>query len=89
MKRFYKIICFTLVLAAALLTGGIFYLQQLKPQYSGALVLEGLNQPVEVYFDTWAVPHIYARNEADAYFALGYDSRGKVFIEIDLEGSDI
>ncbi len=35
-------------------------------------MLEGLNQQVDIYFDPWAVPHIYARNEADAYFALGY-----------------
>jgi penicillin amidase len=72
MKRFYKIIFFTLLLAAALIAGSFVYLQQLKPQYSGELVLEGLHEQVDVYFDPWAVPHIYARNEADAYFALGY-----------------
>lgn len=72
MKRFYKIIFFTLLLAAALIAGSFIYLQQLKPQYSGELVLEGLHEQVDVYFDPWAVPHIYARNEADAYFALGY-----------------
>jgi len=72
MKRIYKILLFTFVLAAVLLAGIFLYLQQLKPQYSGELVLESLNQQVDVYFDPWAVPHIYARNEADAYFALGY-----------------
>lgn len=72
MKRFYKFIFFTLLLAAALIAGSFIYLQQLKPQYSGELVLEGLHEQVDVYFDPWAVPHIYARNEADAYFALGY-----------------
>ncbi|MGD8393213.1 MAG: penicillin acylase family protein [Desulfobacterales bacterium] len=72
MKRFYKIILFTLVLVAALMAGSIVYLHQLKPQYSGELVIEGLNQQVDVYFDPWTVPHIYARNEVDAYFALGY-----------------
>lgn len=62
----------TLLLVAILVAGGFIYLQQLKPRYSGELVLEGLHQKVEVYFDPYAVPHIYARNEADAYFALGY-----------------
>ena len=66
-----------LLLAAILVVGGFIYLQQLKPQYSGELVLEGLHQKVEVYFDPYAVPHIYARNEADAYFATrAHDAYG-------------
>jgi penicillin amidase len=69
----------TLLLVAILVAGGFIYLQQLKPQYSGVLVLEGLHQKVEVYFDPYAVPHIYARNEADAYFALGYVHPGTPF----------
>jgi penicillin amidase len=72
MKRFYKIIFVTFLLAAILVAGCFAYLQHLKPQYSGVLVLPGLHREVEVYFDPYAVPHIYARNEADAYFALGY-----------------
>ena len=72
MKWFYKILLTTLVLVAILIAAGFFYLLQLKPQHSGDLVLTGLHQEVEVFFDPWAVPHIYARNEADAYFALGY-----------------
>jgi penicillin amidase len=72
MKRFRKIIFITLLLVVILMAGGMIYLQQLKPQYSGDLVLEGLHQQVDVYFDSWAIPHIYARNEVDAYFALGY-----------------
>ncbi len=72
MKRLYKIMFITFLLAAILIAGGGIYLQQLKPQYSGERVLPGLHQKVEVYFDPWAVPHIYALNEADAYFALGY-----------------
>ena len=72
MKLLTKMIWITLLLAVLLMVGGVIYLQQLKPQYSGDLVLKGLHGVVDVYFDDWAVPHIYARNEADAYFALGY-----------------
>ena len=72
MKRLYKIMFVTFLTVAILIAGGGIYLQQLKPQYSGERVLPGLHQKVEVYFDPWAIPHIYARNEADAYFALGY-----------------
>lgn len=49
-----------------------FFLQQTKPTYSGNLILEGLSNNVEVRFDTYGIPHIYAANEADAYLALGY-----------------
>lgn len=66
MKRIYKIILFTFVLAVVLLAGIFLYLQQLKPQYSGERVLEGLNQQVDVYFDPWVIPHIYARNAKEA-----------------------
>ncbi|MGD9054828.1 MAG: penicillin acylase family protein [Desulfobacterales bacterium] len=72
MKRSYKIMFMSLVLVVLLLAGGFIYLRQLKPQYSGEVVLEGLHQKVNVFFDPWAVPHIVAQNENDAYFALGY-----------------
>ena len=42
------------------------------PQRSGEIVLHGLKHEVQVLFDEWAVPHIEAQNEHDAYLALGY-----------------
>lgn len=59
-----------LILVATL--GLYFYLTSTKPVYSGELTLSGLNEPVEVYYDEYGIPHIYAQNETDAYFALGY-----------------
>ena len=38
----------------------------------GDLTVPGLKQPVEVIRDTWGVPHIYARNTEDLFFAQGY-----------------
>jgi penicillin G amidase len=43
-----------------------------SPSYKGELNLTGLDKEVEVYFDEFGVPHIYAHNETDAYQALGY-----------------
>ncbi|MFC5191189.1 penicillin acylase family protein [Algoriphagus aquatilis] len=43
-----------------------------SPSYKGEINLSGLENEVEIYFDTYGVPHIYAQNEADAYRALGY-----------------
>jgi len=53
------------------LAGGLFYYQH-KPDYSGQVTLNGISAPVNVLYDDAGVPHIYAQNEADAYFALGY-----------------
>lgn len=59
-----------LILIAALVL--YFYLNSTKPVYSGELTLAGLKEPVEVLYDDYGVPHIYAQNEEDAYYALGY-----------------
>jgi len=72
MKLVKKILIGLLVL---LIVGGIGifgYIQHLKPQYSGELTLKGINKEVEVLFDDYGIPHIYARSEEDAYFSLGY-----------------
>src|ERR1700727_1992015 len=37
------------------------------------LDVPGLKQPVEILRDRWGVPHIYAQNEADLFFAQGYN----------------
>lgn len=42
------------------------------PKTKGNLSLQGLHEPVDVLTDTYGVPHIYARNEDDLYFAQGY-----------------
>ncbi len=36
------------------------------------LRLDGLQDSVEIIVDEWGVPHIYAQNEADLFFAQGY-----------------
>src|SRR5262245_25702150 len=41
-------------------------------EIDGSLKLPGLQQPVDVIRDEWGVPHIYARNTEDLYFAQGY-----------------
>lgn len=36
------------------------------------LTVGGLQAPVEIITDRWGIPHIYAENEADLFFAQGY-----------------
>ena len=69
MKKFLKIFLIIVVLLAL---GLGYFVNSLKPQYSGNLKLKGLSDKVEVYYDTYGIPHIYAKNQTDAYIALGY-----------------
>jgi len=45
--------------------------------------LAGLQQPVEVLRDRWGVPHIYARNTHDLFFAQGYITAKDRLFQID------
>lgn len=46
--------------------------QAALPQLSGTLSVDGLTQPVEVLRDTWGVPHTFAKNTKDLFFAQGF-----------------
>src|SRR5918994_5658718 len=41
-------------------------------QVDGTLQVPGLREPVDVVRDRWGIPHIYARNTDDLFFAQGY-----------------
>ncbi len=47
-------------------------LRRSLPQTSGRLRLRGLHGPAEVLRDRWGVPHIYAEDVHDLYFAQGF-----------------
>ena len=42
------------------------------PKTDGTEHVEGLNEDVTVYRDSWGIPHIYASNIDDLFFAQGY-----------------
>jgi penicillin G amidase len=52
--------------------GGIFWLRTSLSQVDGVIRLAGLEAPVTVVRDRFAIPHIAAENMADAGFALGF-----------------
>ncbi len=54
------------------------------PGYSGTANLQGLKSPVEVRFDTFGVPHIFAENTADLFFAQGYVTARERMFEMDM-----
>ncbi|HSW55545.1 MAG TPA: penicillin acylase family protein [Ignavibacteriaceae bacterium] len=54
--------------------GYIFYnsLTESLPAYEGELNIPSLKSEVKIYFDSLAVPYIFAENDEDAAFTLGY-----------------
>ncbi len=72
MKIFRRLLfALTALLLLAFLSLWI-YLRQTAPTYQGKLDKVGLQAEVEVLFDDYGIPHIYAQNGPDAYKALGY-----------------
>lgn len=61
-----------LVLFLVIALGLVYLYRRPLPQVAGVLRLPGLKSPVEVLRDQWGVPHIYAQNLDDLYFAQGY-----------------
>ena len=51
---------------------------------SGSLEFKALDADVEVNFDQWAIPHIEAKSEKDAFFALGYVHAQDRLFQMDL-----
>ncbi len=72
MKLLKNIAIAATLLIAACAIYGYWHYNSLKPTYEGTLTLAGLTEDVEVYVDDYGIPHIYAQNETDAQFALGY-----------------
>ncbi|MEI6186150.1 MAG: penicillin acylase family protein [Dehalococcoidia bacterium] len=51
-----------------------------QPSYSGTISMEGLKAPVEVRTDDHGIPHIFAQNEDDLFFAQGFiTARDRMF----------
>ncbi|MHA2180554.1 MAG: penicillin acylase family protein [Promethearchaeota archaeon] len=42
------------------------------PPVSGSEIVKGIQEEVEILWDKWGIPHIYAKSSDDAYFAQGY-----------------
>ena len=72
MKIALRAISALLLLILLAVAAGYIWLRQSLPQLDGGITLSGLKAPVDVVRDRYGVPHIYAGNVTDAYFALGF-----------------
>ena len=80
MKKKHKVF---IILAAVVLTGLLFIKSYLKPTklvYSGTIKTKEIESPVNVYFDEYGVPSIFAENDEDMFFVAGYiGARDRLF----------
>src|SRR5436190_1893803 len=53
-------------------------------QIEGEIKISGLKEPVEVLRDKWGVPHIYAKNADDLFFAQGFVAAQDRLFQLDL-----
>jgi penicillin G amidase len=70
--------------AAATAVGTWFVARRSFPKVSGSLVLPGLTSEVRVVRDRWGIPHIFARNELDAFRALGFTAAQDRLFQMDI-----
>ena len=71
-----KILSVLLILVAILLLAGFLIVNSIRkgalPVYEGEISFSSLGSEVTIYRDQRGMPHIYASNEKDLYFATGY-----------------
>ncbi|MCX6253430.1 MAG: penicillin acylase family protein [Bacteroidia bacterium] len=76
MKTFKTILISLLLLIIVVVIIGLVVVTGVQrgaiPKYKGELVIQGLGSDVTVYRDLRGMPHIYAANEHDLYFSVGY-----------------
>lgn len=48
------------------------------------LSIKGLTQSVEIIRDKWGIAHIYAQNEADLFFAQGYNAASNRLFQLEI-----
>lgn len=73
MKNLFKILLFLLIILAGFAGLGIYWtFYRSLPSYTGTSTVPELEQRVDVHWDNYGVPHIYAQNQHDLYFTTGY-----------------
>ena len=61
-----------LIILSTVLILAYWYLRHPLPKYAGHHSIKGLNKSVDIFTDTYGVPHIFAQNEEDLFYSAGY-----------------
>ena len=72
MKLLGKILAVVVLAVLLVVTAAWLYLHESLPKIDGEVAVKGVGAEVEVLRDADGIPHILAKSEADAWFAMGY-----------------
>lgn len=72
MRRLKLILKIGVPILGLFILGVSIFLYTLTPNYEGERFLSHLSDNVQVYYDNYGIPHIYALSEKDALRTLGY-----------------
>ena len=72
MKLLGKILAVVVLIVVIAVTAAWLYLHESLPKIDGDVSARGLGAEVEILRDADGIPHILAKNDADAWFAMGY-----------------
>lgn len=72
MSLLKKILLFALIFILLICVGSYFYIQSFRPDYNAEVAMTGLTDEVEVYYDAYGIPHIYANTQSDLFRSFGY-----------------
>jgi penicillin amidase len=82
---FLKRVLFSIVIFLFLAFFSIWlFLHHQSPEYEGIVNHVDVKENVEVFFDAYGIPHIYAENKEDAYMVLGYVHAQDRLFQMDL-----
>lgn len=72
--RNISILALVIVVSTAALAVALVYyaIRRPLPKQEGELVVVGMQDAITIYRDSWGVPHAYAANPYDLFFAQGY-----------------
>lgn len=84
MKIFKRIFWFAFIAVVVLIVAAILFLFFQKPKYSGTVRMPDLDSTITTYFDNYGIPHIYSKNEEDAFRALGYIHGQERYFQMEL-----
>lgn len=73
MNKFFKILIFIVLILIGLIVVGFYWtLYKPLPSYQATISTDGISEKVDIHWDPYGTPKIYAGNESDLYFAVGY-----------------
>jgi penicillin amidase len=72
MHIFLMLLAGLIALIAIAILASFLWLRTSLPKYSGNMNIGGIKSNVQIIRDKNAIPHVFAKNREDAYFAMGF-----------------